>query len=101
MSPASAADVTASVQNLGNPFKGYFTRDIYARNVWDMQVWDGKIYLGYGDLWLNAGPIPVWSLDPATNTYSKEFTVNEEAIDHYEVVNGMLYIPGSDTRTGV
>ena len=88
----TSKDVTSQVELLGNPFK----KVPYARNVWDMQVYNGRIYLGHGDLNRNAGPIPVIYFDPIANEFITQFTVDEEQIEKYKVINGKLYIPGTD-----
>lgn len=92
-------DVTDKIQLLGNPF----TKETYARNVWDMQVFNGSIYMGHGNSSnygpaTNSGPVDVIKYDPAANKFIKEYTVNEEQIDIYKIVNGQLYIPGHDPR---
>ncbi|MGE5372302.1 MAG: hypothetical protein ACM3QZ_09965 [Solirubrobacterales bacterium] len=94
--PAGAAvkDVTKAVSLLGRPF----TTPPYARNVWDMQLFNGKIYLGHGDSVSNAGPIPVVFYDPESNKFVREFTVDEEQIHRYRIVDGQLVIPGHDAR---
>lgn len=97
-SPVQAAnDVTRQVVNLGQPFK----QQPFARNVWDMQVFDGKIYLGSGNYLNsgpspNAGPTPVIYYDPQTGKFITEYTVDEEQIDEYKIINGELIIPGTD-----
>jgi hypothetical protein len=108
-------DVTSKLEVLGQPFA---KTSIYARNVWDMQLFDGKIYLGHGNSSNtepapNAGPIPIYYYEPATNkfvvqdvvstnpsTHKTEIKkyVDEEQIDTFKVMNGKLYIPGNDAR---
>lgn len=92
-------DVTEKMQLLGNPFK----KETYARNVWDMQVFNGSIYLGHGNSSnygpaINAGPIDIIKYNPVSNKFIKEFTVDEEQIDIFKIINGKLYIPGHDSR---
>ncbi len=92
-------DVTSKLQLLGNPF----TKAAYARNVWDMQIFNNSIYLGHGNSSnyapvSNAGPIDVIKYDTATSTFVKEYTVNDEQIDTYKVIDNMLYIPGHDPK---
>jgi hypothetical protein len=104
--PAAGSDsvrprhVDARVRLVGNPF---LSKGAYARNVWDMQVWDGRLYLGHGNSSddepsPNAGPIDVVSYDPETSSFTREYTVDEEQIDRFRVVDGMLTIPGHDPR---
>lgn len=85
-------DATSQVVLVGNPF----TKSTYAKNVWDMQVYNGRIYLGSGDCGKNAGATPVIYYDSAANKFTTQFTVSEEQIDIYKVLNGKLFIPGTD-----
>lgn len=87
-------DVSAKVELLGNPF----TKSVIAKNVWDMQTYNGRVYLGHGDFNTNAGPIPVVYYDPSAGKFITQYTVNEEEINQYKVLNGKLYIPGTDAR---
>lgn len=80
---------------VGTPFT---QPSFYARNVWDMQLFGGRIWLGHGDSIDNWGPIPVWSLDPATGALAAEFTANDEQVDVFRVLGGALYVPGHDPR---
>jgi len=100
--PRTARDVVF----LGNPFLSAYVDSIdmrYARNIWDMQLWDGKIYLGHGNSSnnppaVNAGPVPIIAYDPESRKFLTEFTVDEEQIDRYRVIDDQLYIPGHDPR---
>jgi len=98
-------DVTAFVQTVGEPLKARYPGGsaVYARNIWDLHAWDGRLYLGHGNSsnigpYPNAGPIDVWSYSPGTNTFTNEYTVEDEQIDHYSEVNGRLAIAGHDPR---
>jgi hypothetical protein len=95
-------NVTPSLELIGNPFT---EKPAYARNVWDMQFFEGKLYLGHGNSSNeapnpNAGPIPVWTLDVASKTFSHDFTVDEEQIDRFRIFDDKLYIPGHDPKEG-
>lgn len=94
MAATTTKDVTSQVVMLGNPFN----KATFAKNVWDMQVYNGRIYLGHGDYNSNAGPIPVIYYDPVVNKFVTQYSVNEEQIDKYKVLNGKLYIPGTDSK---
>jgi hypothetical protein len=94
-------DVTNKMQIFESPFK----KGKYARNVWDMQVFNNKIYIGQGNssnigVDCNAGPIPITSFDPITSKFTTEFTVDEEQIDLFKILNGKLTVPGHDSREG-
>ena len=90
---------------LGNPVAG----EAYsARHIWDLQVWRGRVYLGYGDWDINKGPVRIWYYTPTASVFVSETVyvsatrpaalVDEEAIDRYVVLDGDLYIPGTDPR---
>lgn len=70
----------------------------YARNVWDMQRFGGRIWLGHGDSIDNWGPIPIWSLDPATGELAADYAADDEQVDVFRVLDGTLYVPGHDPR---
>ena len=88
-----------AVVRLGNPLAddGHSDR---ALNIWDLQAFGGKIYLGGGSTVTNAGPINVWAYDPTSREFIKEYTVDEEAIEHYRVFDDRLYIPAADPTQG-
>lgn len=69
-------------------------------NVWDLQVFDGKVYIAGGSTVDNSGPINVWAYYPAGHRFEKEYTVREEAIEHFRVFDDRLYIPASDPVEG-
>jgi hypothetical protein len=92
-------NVTDKVQLLGNPFN----KQTYARNVWDMQFFNGAIYLGHGNSSdyqsaTNAGPIDIIKYDIVSNSFINEYTVNENQIDVFNIINGRLVVPGHETR---
>ena len=98
-SAPTSTNVSSRLITLGKPMN----KATYARNVWDMQLFDGRIYIGYGNSSNmqpspNAGPIPIISYDPTSNQFINEFTVDEEQINIFKILNGKLYIPGHDAR---
>lgn len=94
---ARAAEQKVTVEKLGNPSAedGLSGR---ALNVWDLQVFNQKIYLGAGSVADNSGPIKVWAYDPSKKTFVSEYTLHEEAIEHFQVIDNALYIPAADPR---
>jgi len=100
-----AADVTSHVESLGIPFADRYPggEAIYARNIWDLQAFEGRLYIGGGN-WdnlgpaPNAGPVPILAWDPARRTIVHEGEVNDEEVSRFEVIAGVLYIPGADPR---
>jgi hypothetical protein len=103
----ATVNATPFVENLGDPFEAKLpgSTKSYARNVWDMQVFGDRIYLGYGNS-SNLGPATspgatdIWTYRPDEGDFAKEFTVDEEQIDVYRIINGSLYVPGHDPREG-
>ena len=84
---------------LGNPLAddGHRNRSL---NVWDLQAFEGKIYLAGGSTVTNSGPINVWAYNPGKQKFEREYTVEEEAIEHYRVFDDRLYIPAADPTQG-
>ena len=101
----SQANVLSPVEFVGNPFKAKYPAGeaVFARNVWDMAVYNGRLYFGHGNSdnappAANAGPIDVWYYDASTNRFTNEYTVDEEQIERFRIINGTLYIPGHDPK---
>ncbi len=93
--------MSKQVEFLGNPYRKIYKSDayVYARNIWDMQVFAGRVFLGAGNSSNkgpapNAGRVPVYSFNPYNDTFQKEYTVAEEQVDRFRVINEKLYIPG-------
>ena len=94
-----STDMTSKLELLGIPM----VKETYARNIWDMQVHNNSVYLGYGNSSnvgpsTNAGLIDVVRYDPSSSSFTTEYTVNEEQIDVFRIINGELLIPGHDPR---
>lgn len=104
---AARNNVTQQFEYIGNPYSAHrkYKENIYARNIWDMIAFQGKLYLGAGNSSNfgpspNAGPVPVISYTPATNSFETVFTTSEEQIDIFYIFDNKLYIPGHDPREG-
>lgn len=94
------ADVTASVELLGNPTEGSNLRD-RNQSVWDLQVFEGRVYLGGGNTTVNPGRNDIWAYHPATEKFVNEFdNINSEAIEVLRVIDDRLYVPASDPASG-
>jgi hypothetical protein len=98
-------DVSQQVKYVGNPYSTdqKYKERIYARNIWDMIAFHDKLYLGAGNSSNtgpspNAGPVPIISYNPATNSFESVFTTSEEQIDIFYIFDNKLYIPGHDPR---
>ena len=77
--------MTDRVETVGNPYESLYTDGewVYARNPWDMKAFDGRLYLEAGNSSnigpaVNAGPGPLISFDPQTETFIEELVVDEE-----------------------
>src|SRR5262245_46571166 len=94
-------DVSARIEKLGNPLAKRYPDGStfhYSRTVSDLQVFDGKLYIGHGDIVLNSGPTDVWYYDLRKKAFVKQGQIEDEAADHYRIINGRLYLPGMDPR---
>ena len=67
-----------------------------ARCIRDLQPFKNKLYIGHGNFHKNTGPTDVIYWDIDKYCFIKEFTVDEESIENYEVLDGVLTITGSD-----
>ncbi len=92
-------ELNERIINLGNPLAKDNKAD-RALNVWDLQVYNSKIYIAGGSTVHDAGPINIWAYNPFTHSFNKEYTVDEEAIEHYKVFDNELYIPAADPCQG-
>lgn len=79
---------------LGAPLTSY--RDA-AQTINTLKVFNNKLYIGYGDWTVNTGPTDVIYYDFAKKEFIKEFTVQEEAITNYRVIDNKLAITGTDS----
>ncbi|MFP4027607.1 MAG: hypothetical protein ACLFWL_07445 [Candidatus Brocadiia bacterium] len=96
---AQGKDVTEKVETVGKPFK----KPAYGRNVWDMRLFNKRIYFGHGNSSnkgpaQNVGPIPIVVYDLEDESFRKVFTVSEEQIDIFRLIDGTLYVPGHDPK---
>jgi hypothetical protein len=67
-----------------------------ARKINDLIVFQSRLYLGHGDWNVNTGPTDVIYFDVDAKKFVTEFTVDEEAIDHYRQYDDELFVPGVD-----
>jgi len=67
-----------------------------AWNINVLKIFNNRLYLGYGDATVNTGPTDVIYYDLDSNKFVKEFSVDDEGIYQYQVIDGKLVIPGVD-----
>lgn len=101
----ASVDVTAHVEMLGSPYHSKYPSGprIYARNIWDLCVCDGELLIGAGnssnkDPSPNAGPVPLIAYSPSDGQFRTVFTVDDEQIDIFRVLDGKVYVPGHDPK---
>lgn len=87
-----------AIEVVGDPLGEWRTSpsEAFARNLWDLQEFRGRLYLGYGDAIANTGPTQILAFDPASQEFTQDTVVNEEAVDTFHVFGGRLYVPGPD-----
>ncbi len=88
----STSTAVSATEAIGTPCSD---KAWFARNLWDMTFYDGRLFVGCGDSRSNAGPIDIWSYDPQDG-WTSEFQVDEEQIDRFLMLDGVLTIPGDD-----
>jgi len=96
-----AAVPARQVTVVGNPLKERYpdnTDRTFARNIWDMIVYNGRIYIGSGDYWDNAGPVDIYSFEPGGNEFTLEYSAPDEMVSRFCVFDDKLVIPGNDPQ---
>lgn len=77
----------------GNPVA---EKDEPARKINELCLFNNRLYIGYGDYGVNTGPTDIIYYDLSIKTWNKEFTVDEEAIVQYRIIDNKLFVPGVD-----
>lgn len=90
---ASRAERVLIPESIGMPAA---EKQAEARNIMELKAYEGRLYIGYGDASVNTGPTDVIAYDPAQGVFSTEFTVDDEGIYQYCIIDGKLAIPGVD-----
>jgi hypothetical protein len=54
--------------------------------------------VGHGDWGENSGPTDIWCYDLHKKEFVHQGQIEDEAADHYRVINGKLYVPGTDPQ---
>lgn len=67
-----------------------------ARHISELALFGDRLYLGHGDFAVNTGSTDVIYYDFLTKEFKTEFTVDEEEINCYRILDGLLVIPGLD-----
>lgn len=73
----------------------------WGRTVRTLEVWDGQIWPGYGDHGANTGPVRIRPFDPGAERFGPAVhTADTEEINLYRALDGRLFAPSVDTRSG-
>jgi hypothetical protein len=89
------------IEELGNPLAQRYpdgTKFHFARAISALQIFDGKLYLGHGDWGENSGPTDIWCYDLHKKEFVKQGQIEDEAAEHFRIINGKLYVPGMDPQ---
>lgn len=62
----------------------------------ELMIFNEKLYLGHGCAVVNTGPTDVIYYDLKKKKFITEFTVDDEAIYYYQIIDNKLMIPGID-----
>ncbi len=75
-------------------------KDAFTNSVYSLGTFDGSLYLGYGDVTNNQGPVDIVSYNPTTGKLSPEMEdVPEEAVGGWYLgESGQFYVGGNDSR---
>lgn len=100
---ATAGDATKLLKSHGNPTGARYKAQVYARNPWSVRAFGGKLYVASGNSnnkgpSPNAGPVDLFTLDPASGKLTADYVVPEEQVDVMKVIDGALWIPGHDAH---
>ena len=75
-------------------------KDAFANSIYSLGSYEGRLYLGYGDMTNNQGPLDIISYDPTTGILLQEMKdIPEEMVGNWSVgENGRFFASGMDAR---
>lgn len=71
----------------------------FARGIRRMILYKGRVYLIYGDIYKNQGPVKIWSFGPK-EVFAVEYEAKEEGLQTFRVMGSVLVVPGADRDGG-
>lgn len=76
------------------------SKPVFANTVWDLKPFDDRLYIGYGDLGRNKGPIDIISYDPTTGILQREYdNAPDEQLDGLHLGDSeRFYVCGADSQ---
>ena len=85
-------------ENGNAPAYEYYPKDISSRSIKALKAYDGKIFMALGDFDTNTGPVKVIYYDTTDGKIKSSGTINDEAIQIFNIIDGKLYTTGCDPR---
>lgn len=86
------------VDDDGNvPASSYYTH-IPSRSIKELRVYNDKLFMGIGDWGANTGPVKILYYDFVTGDIKDSGTINDEAVESFNIIDGKLYTTGTDPR---
>lgn len=93
--------LTEIVDAKGNvPSYEYYPSEIPSRSIKALKAYDGKIFMGLGDWDTNTGPVKVLYYDTKDGKVKTSGTINDEAIQIFNIIDDKIYTTGCDPRDG-
>lgn len=91
--------LTEIVDENGNvPAYTYYPNHTSSRSIKELKAYDGKIFMGLGDWNDNTGPVKVIYYDTTDGKIKTSGTINDEAIQIFNIIDDKLYTTGCDPR---
>lgn len=91
--------LTEILDDNGNvPAYEYYPDHVASRSIKALKAYDGKIFMGIGDWDDNTGPVKVIYYDTTDGKIKTSGTINDEAIESFEIIDDNLYTTGRDPR---
>lgn len=103
--PTTVPSMVPSVEGqlyteLGVALEPYYRSGGVERNPWDIELYNGRLYVGSGDYDRNCGPIYVWCYDFEKKAFEIDTVLEDEQITRFRLIDGKLYVPGIDPKSG-
>ncbi len=91
--------LTEIVDENGNvPAYTYYPNHTASRSIKELKAYDGKIFMGLGDWNDNTGPVKVLYYDTTDGKVKTSGTINDEAIQIFNIIDDKIYTTGCDPR---
>ena len=85
-------------ENNNVPAYQYYPNHIKSRAITTLKAYDGKIFMGLGEWTDNTGPVKIVYYDTADGKIKTSGTINDEAVQLFNIIDDKLYTTGCDPR---